>query len=372
MQPADQPESNPQDRYSPAKRPWAGSWLVVALVLIGGVAGIVAVKHWSMRSQFVKGSDPAKPPAEGAGAATWDEAEALAQLQAAQEQFNLVAVEGHDAKPSLAAVQRIVERYPKYAAARTLLAQVWLYQSDFDKAYEQFKLSLELDPRQAEVHLLAGSVAIALDRIDRATHHYTMAVGLDQSSVRARLHLAQAYLRQRQDDKARRLLIEALTLDPSSHAAYALFADLYTRQNKLQVAIGQLIKAVSHTPETERSTVVAYTRRLAKLLRRDNQPQEALIRLRTLTPAERTDPDVLEDMALCWSMLGDPAAAAALFEQALAAYPAVWQYAARAAHWRIKAGDLDTARQHIELIRRLNSHAPGLADLESQTREKEQ
>ncbi len=334
---------------------------MVALVGLGLAAAGIATVFWNAR-----GTPPGSATGQDAGAAPWDPRQADAQLGPLKQGFEQVTVDGQNADGLIKAVQRMVERYPRYAPGRTLLGQIWLYMGQLDQAYGQFKLSLDLDGQQPEVHLLSGTIAYKLGRIDQATGHYSMAVGMEPANARYRLHLAQAYLRQHKSDQARALLLETLQIDSSLHEAYAALADLYAQQNRLTLALPQIQKAIDQTPVSQRAKQVFYIRRKAHLLRRDNRPQEALLTLQGLQGAEKTDPGVLEEMATCWFLLGKPNDAAAVFEDAAAADPTRWTLLAGAARWRIKAGDRSAALRHLALLRRLNPRAAMISQLEAQ------
>lgn len=307
-------------------------------------------------------------PQSAAGPAPFDATLAQAELEALQEHFNQTGVKGLTADADLTAVRRFIEKYPRFALGRTLLAQVLIYANQLQGAYEQLVLSLDLDPNQPEVHLLAGTVACQLNRFDDAARHYSTAVGLEPSNARYRLYLAQVYFKQQKIEQARTTALEALRLDSSLHQAYALLADLYAQQNKLSLALTEIDHALAQAPATGRSTVLAYVRRKAQFLRRDNRPEEALLTLRSLGPSEQVRADVLEDMAICWSMLGEPAKSAALFEDALAMDPSQWRFAAAAARWRLRMGDRDAAQRHLDTLRKINPAAPEIPELEARLR----
>lgn len=351
------------DHAAVNRRGGAGRWVVVGILLLGCLAGVIAVSYWS-----AVGRPDGADQVDGAGSVAWDEQAAIAELSGVQEQFNVAAVDGKPVEGVLAAAVRFAEKYPRVPEGRTLLAQIYLYQGQPRKALDELRLSLELDPRQAEVHLLAGTVAMSLADQEAAVHHYSMAVGLESAQPRYHLHLAQAYLGQGEHDKARRLLMQVLQLDSGSHAAHAMLSGMYAGQNKLGLALDQIGKAIERTPVSDLPTRMAYVQRQARLLRRDNRPEEALLVLDTLGPRGRSEPMVLEETALCWAMMGKPDRAAGVYEDALKGDPAAWQYAAAAGMWRIKAGDTDAAMTHLELLRKINPRAEAIGVLEDALR----
>ena len=357
--------SNKPPAVDPAKSGSSrGTRVVVALVILGIAAGVLTVSYWSMQGRWMRRTAQ-RSARQDAGSARWDQNAADVELNKLRQAFEKIVSGTHQAGALVDAIRRLVQRYPQYAATRTLLGQVLLYDDQPDAAYQQLSLSLELDGQQPEVHLLAGTIAYQLERIDQATGHYSTAVGIDPSNPRYRLHLAQAYISQQRDNEARDVLLEALRMDSSLHAAYASLADLYARQNRLVLALTQIQKAIEHTGESEQDKQVFYYRQKSRLLRRDNRPEEALLTLKRLEMPQ-IDLAVIEDMATCWSMLGKPEQAAMLFEDAMVADPTRSALVAGAVRWRIKAGDQETARRHLALLRRINPRSDMATQLEGQ------
>ena len=285
----------------------------------------------------------------------FDEAKALMEYQQVGEVFTHAVGNRTDLGPVRDAVRRLIERYPQFVPAQTLYAQVLLKRGDFSEAYDQFQHSLELDGEQAEIHLVAGSIAYQLKRFDRAKHHYSMAIGLNASKPTYRLHLARVHLQLNQLDEARDLIFEALNLDSSLHMAYGLLADVYLKQNKTQLALSQIQRAIDHVQSGTRQILVHYIRKKAFVLRRDNRPGDALVILQNLHPDEQTEPLVIEDMALCWSMTGQFDKAAEQYDHALADNLTDSLLLIGAARWHIKAGHHQIARK---LVDRLQYHDP--------------
>jgi len=341
-----------------------GSLVVVVLVVVGVGAGILTVFYWSMQGRWLRHTAQ-RSTQQDAGSAKWDQSAADQELESLGKAFERIVSGTHQTGTLIDAVRRVVQRYPKYAACRTLLAQVLIYDGQSDAAYQQLVLSLELDGQQPDVHLLAGTLAFQLEQIDQATGHYLAAVGIDPSTPRYRLHLAQAYISNHKDHEARQVLLEALRMDSSLHAAYASLADLYARQNQLALALTQIQKAIDHTDASQRGKQVFYYRQKSRLLRRDNRPADALLTLKRLKMPE-VDLGLIEDMAICWSMLGKPDQAAMLFEDAMVTNPTHAALVAGAVRWRIKAGDKETARRHLALLRRINPRSDVVTHLEAQ------
>ena len=356
------PSSKPGLQSAYRFRGASGVWVVTALLAAGVVAGVVTVNYWKAQAQAARGQDGSllsETPI------TWDHAKAQEDLDQLQNRFaDAVEAGDGDLAPLIADIRDMLKDYPGYAAGHTLLGQVLLKEGQRGTAYEQFTLSLEIDGQQPEVHLLAGTIEYGNGRFDQAAHHYAMAVGLAPQENRYKLHLAQAQIRLQQFSKARRGLLEVIKMDSTSHEAYATLADLYADQNKARMAIDMIGKAVEHTPVVERDKQVAYILRKAQLLRRANQPEDALLVFEKLSPTERLTDAVMAERALCWAMMGRPRDAAQVYEQAWDSAPIRWRWVQEAARWRIKAGDDDAARRHMEDLHRLNPRAEALHELD--------
>lgn len=348
------------DAWSADRRSGRTWWFVLVLIVLAG-AGALGI--WALATRPGTGQGTARPAGAVPGG---DPKAAQAELEALQEQMTATFEAPNPTKGEalLVEARAVVERYPKYAPARTFYAQTLLYLSRFEEAYQQLVMSLSLDGQQPEVQMLAGTTAMQLDKVEQAAQHYSQAVGLQPQNPRYRLFLAQALLRLNQPERARDELLQTLRIDSSQHQAYATLSDIYAQQNRLDLAMSQIQKAIEHTPAAQRSMQLAYIRKKAVLLRRDNHPEQALALFKTLSSQERSEPANVEEMAVSFAMLGKPAMAAELYENALLARPTEWRLAAGAAQWRLKTGDKAAARRHVETLRRLNPRATVLAQLE--------
>lgn len=262
-------------------------------------------------------------------------------------------------------LQELADKFPNHAPLRTLLGQAFLQSEQFKPAYEQLSRSLELDRQQPEVQLLAGTVAMQLGNTEQAAQHYSMATGLSPREPRYLVHLALAYLKLGQMDRARDTFLGAIRVDSSCHAAFKGLADLYAQQNKLDLALGQIQNAIDQTPLSDRKVQVIYLRQKSSLLRRANRPTEALAVFDALTPTERAEPGVVQEIATTWGQLGEPRKAAEAFEAALDAKPLEPALLVEAARWRIKIGDTSKALEHIASLRSVNPRHAALAELDA-------
>ena len=318
-----------------------------------------------------RGDRGATEMAAGSGS-DFDRSKAIAELESWEQQLEAAIKPGQNLAAVISGAIELVERYPAFAPARLLLGHCLLSAARFEPAYEQFEESLRLDPRQPEVHLNAGTVAAQLGRLDDARRHYSEAVGLDTGNSRYRVHLAFLSIKQGRHDEARRGLLGALRIDSSLHQAHAGLSDVFAKQNKIGPALDRIGRALELLDDQEQNTRVIYTRKRAALLRRLNQPDEALAVLTQMVDDMREaalgDPGVSQDLARCWAMMGQPEKAAAHYEWLLYQDPSNDHAAARAAHWNLKAGSPEAARRNLQDLRRINPRSPALPELERELR----
>lgn len=308
---------------------------------------------------------PSSPPASGgAGSAKFDQQQAQQELDALQSRFSDALDQQQDLRPIVDEARRYVERYPKVAAGHVMLGQINLLRGDSEAASQQFELALDIDPKQPEVRLSAGTAALNAGDLDRAEKHFSQAVGLDTSNPRHRMHLAAVYLHKNQFDKAELTLLEALKLDSSYHQAHALLADVYAKQNRPDMAIGQLDRAIALAGDDRHRG--GYLRRKAQLQLRANRPAEALRTLNELPKKMLIDPEVSQQLAACWMMMGQPGRAADHYEHLAAINPTDADLLAEAARWMIKADRPDDARRMLERLRLVSPRHEAIAQLESQ------
>jgi len=338
-----------------SRRSSRGRWVVASLVLVGVAAGLISVNH-----RQVKGGDHSTPDA---GSVQMPLQAVAAELDDLEQRVQTAVDQGR-ADTMRRDVEKFIARHPRFGPAYKLMGLVYLALEQLDKAYDQFRLSLKLDPAQSQVHLLAGSICVQQDHLDDAEHHYLEAIGLEPTNIRFRIHLAQCWVQQQRLEEARRQLMTVLRYDSSHHLAYAMLSDVYLSENKKVLAMNQIIKALEATPLTDRDDQINYLRRKAAILRRQNKPSESLQVFEQLSELERLDPDVIAEIATSLSMQGRFQEAALLYESTLRQVPTDWRLAAGAADWWIKAGQHDKARLAVDRLRAINPRLPALVGLE--------
>ena len=348
--------SQPRPVQSARESGSATPWIIVVVLLL---VGLLAVSLWSPdRSVRVVGGDEASDPSMIAMQAVAEEVGEIGDL------FGQVMDNGRDAQPLLDRIDAVLEEHPALAEAHTLRGQMLMYAGRPDESIQAFERSLELDERQPEVLMLAGTLAGKMQRYEDAKRHFEEALTIEPDNGRYAISLATAQIRLGQDDEAVQTLLAALRKDSKLHSAYMVLSDIYAKQNKLEIALSQIERALEYVPDDKQTLKVTYALRRAALLRRDNQPGESLAVLTMLGGDAVYQPNVMRDIATSWVMLGKTAMAAEHYEQALARDPSNDLAAAEAAKLRIKAGDIDQAKKHLQTLRRINPRSEAILEID--------
>ncbi len=351
-------------KYTPANRRHTGAamrWLLLVVVVLA-ILGASAL--WGPGRG---GPDPADPNANAPAPA--DLQAINTELEALGDLFGQVIENQRDPQPVIERIDKLLASHPDSAEAHMLRSQALLYDGQSEEALLALQASLKLKPRQAKAHRLAGNLAMKLQQYEDARHHYEQAMTIEPGNGESAVFLANIQLKLNENDQAAATLLTALRRNSELHSAYALLSDVYAKKNKLQLALDQAHRAIETAPTDNPNLRTAYTLKRAALLRRNNQPAESLAVLEALPADARLETNVLRDTATCWAMLGKPAMAAELYERVLKVDPSSDLAAAQAASWRIKAGDMDAARSHVQTLRRINPRHDALIELERKLNE---
>lgn len=339
----------------------AAPWIILVVVVLG-LLGVLTL--WGpgrgVPDETEAPSNAAAAPADTDISGTLEELGDLL-IKAAENK--------RDIQPLIDRLDKVLAEHPDSAEAHTLHAQMLLEAGRPADALAAFQASLKIQPRNAQLNQVAGDLALNLKEYEDARHHYEQAMSIEPTNSKHAVSLANLQVRLNEDDAAIETLLTVLRRDSQLHSAYALMADIYAKKNKLQLALEQTQRAIDTAPESSPNTRTVYVLKRASLLRRDNQPAESLAALNALSPEAHLQPTVLRDIATSWAMLGKPQMAAELYERVLTADPSSAHAAAQAANWRIKAGDLDAAKQHLQSLRRIDPRHESLIDLENKLRE---
>jgi tetratricopeptide (TPR) repeat protein len=257
-----------------------------------------------------------------------------AALQAARR-----AMDQDRAKVAEGVLSQTVERFPGDQRARLMLGECLLQLGRGEEAYAQYEAGIQIGPDNAEYRHAAATIAAGIGRLEDARTHYLMAQKLAPSNPKFPLYLAQIQRKLGDNDAARASLVLATKLDPELSIGWAGLAGIALDENRLSVARGYIERARKLEPERTEWRIIE-----AKILRRDNQPRESIALLTAIAEAaRRTDAAVIEELALCHGMLGEPMDAAGLYIAALGEGDENAEWSFQAGLWLERAGQKDRA-----------------------------
>ena len=300
------------------------------------------------------------------------------QLGQLQQRFLQMQQRGEGLGPLRVRVERFVSEHPGHPDSRMLLAQVYLQQGDAEAATESLEQAIALRPDVPAWRDMAVTLAMQRGEYSAAERHLHAAIDMRSSDAMLRVRLAQVYLATDRLEQAENLLHAALDLDASRHEAHHLLAAVAKQRGRFVDARThsrraiELVRGDDAKAQRARRT---YKVMLAKGLRRENRPEDALDVLRSIEPIEqRTNHEVLELQARCYADLGRPDAAANVYEQLLIVQPGNQAFAKQALRWRLQAGQIDRAREllryaqrHFSASETTREMAQALAEAETRT-----
>ncbi len=322
----------------PARRPAARN-LRLAAASVGAVA-LIAVVFLSVR---------ALNPTPAANGSSLSESEMDALVARLKDITALVLADKAD--EALVRLEPLMEKHPGQPEVLAVWVEVQLSLNEPEIAYPVM-LELMLHRKDdAELRFDAGVVASLLGRIDEAAEHFQWACRLDPRNPKHPLYLAQMFIKLHDYAQARTHLVRVTVLDDSIHEAWGNLGELALIENRPEMALQHVRKARELDPEYLHWRLVE-----ARALRRLNRAEEALTLLNALSdPVERYSPEVVDELALCWALMGRPEKAAEEYIAWANENPEIALPPAKAAEYFHKAGDESKARLWLGIAQRIDA-----------------
>lgn len=335
-------------------RPRAGSGpsrgaAVIVGVLVVALVGIV----WGIFRQTTGTPGPSVAGAAGGPAVSAQSIEAALQTAASLQREKKFA----DAS---ALLNQLLTKAPGDQAVRVAYAQSLIGQGRLIDALEQYESAIAIgtpaskqtepataqgssdqsssrlrkDPALAALHFESGTIASSLAQVDKAREHYQSAQVLDPVEPRYPLFLAMVQIRLGDEPAASASLLRAVKLNPDLAEGWGTLAELALKQNRLGLAEQHLDNALRLQPEVARWRVVK-----ARILNRQNKPEQAAQVLTALDPSQQADRQVVTLLGETFGLMGKPDEAARAFARAVEASPSDPELNYQAAVWHQKIGD---------------------------------
>ncbi|MBN4060404.1 hypothetical protein JYT11_01015 [Planctomycetaceae bacterium AH-315-I19] len=236
-------------------------------------------------------------------------------------------------------LENAVVMWPTHQGLRHLYSEMLLTLERPVESYAQEELALSIGPDHAEYRHRAGTIAASIGLLDDAEAHYAMAQTLDPRSAKHPLYLAQVQRKLGKIDAAKKNLVIAGKLDPDLAITWGSLAGIALDQNRLLPASTYIKKARGLEPGSALWRLVD-----ARITRRMNNPSAAL---ELLLAIERenilSDPDLLNEIALCYGLLGEPGSAAQWYVEAANRSADDSELVFKAAEWLERSGQAERA-----------------------------
>ncbi len=271
--------------------------------------------------------------------------------------------------------KQYAQRYPEDYKLIRLYAHGLYETRQWELAFQSFKQSLDTQSDQPELLANAGTCAFQIKKYGYAEQYYQRAIDLRPDKKIFRVFLAHAYLYEKKWSLAKKLLDDVIRgdgleagesiSDQYLHRAYYVRSELYKMQKQYLLAVQDAMQAILHANKlASGSDKIRYTRCLAELYRLDGNYMTALAVLGRINIKDRQSLAVLADTAKVYEATMRPDLAADLYANAFYDKPQDWRLAKYAAHWYIKAQQVEQGQYYIEKYKALRSSAKTLTQLE--------
>jgi len=161
----------------------------------------------------------------------------------------LTYVQGLYWQDTVALYQKTLVHYPESSLAHVVLGGVYLGEEEYDKAAEEFELSLALRDDDLLAQMNLGYVYTALERYQEAERVLKRAVEQAPEEIYPHLILAAAYTSQGKFAAAHKELSLSKELEPQNAIPYYLYGILFEEEGKKDLAIIAYRQAIALDPE---------------------------------------------------------------------------------------------------------------------------
>jgi tetratricopeptide (TPR) repeat protein/O-antigen ligase len=151
--------------------------------------------------------------------------------------------------------QQVAAMLPRNTDVRNEMGLAYQLKGDLNRAMEQFRRALELDPGLPRTYLLIGRLYEQTGRPDQAIAMYEQAAELDPRAVEPYNALGQVYLQQGRLEDALHVNLKAAELEPDNFANHYNLAIIYQRLGQIDAAMAEALQAYNLAPAAQKPTV---------------------------------------------------------------------------------------------------------------------
>lgn len=151
--------------------------------------------------------------------------------------------------PAITYLSKALELQPRYSAPRLLRAQIFVSQSEYNKALEDANVLTELDAENEDFLLLKADALAGNGQAEAAEAAYESLLALNPFCQEGVLHCADFYRSTARYEKALQVCNEAIELEPDFALAYRLRSDIKKDMNDEAGAAEDLRKSLDLQPK---------------------------------------------------------------------------------------------------------------------------
>ena len=167
----------------------------------------------------------------------------------------LTVINNYNFKDRISLAKRIVQFNYENREAHKELADAYLKEKDYDKAFEHLSKAIKLGPFDPDLYLLQGVYYEDTGNIGMAVASYEKLLNRVPNSSRANNNLGEIYFNKGEFKKAELFFKRAIGLNPLLSEPYLNMAKLYTKNNEINNAVSFYKQAMELNPDNSEAFV---------------------------------------------------------------------------------------------------------------------
>lgn len=167
----------------------------------------------------------------------------------------LTVINNYNFKDRISLAKRILQFNYENKEAHKELADAYLKEKDYDKAFKHLSKAIRLGPLDPDLYLLQGVYYEDTGNIGMAIASYKRLLKIEPHSARANNNLGAIYFDKGDFNKARLFFNQALDFNPLLFETYLNMAKLCTKTNEINDAISFYKQAMELNPDNSESFV---------------------------------------------------------------------------------------------------------------------
>ncbi|MBL1217859.1 MAG: hypothetical protein D8M59_10235 [Planctomycetes bacterium] len=202
-------------------------------------------------------------------------------------------------------LKALIAKYPDHPDVLRQMSGLHMLFARTVPACECFDHMLELHGGSAADYHHAGVLANMIGNLDLSRQRFETACRMNPSEPEHFKYLAMIEMKQYDYAAAKAHLVQAATMNDADEVIWGTLGEIAFLENHLDIGMQHTKKARALNPANLKWRLIE-----ARILRRQNKPDEAITLLSALTKPDSVEQGVINEIALCWAMKGDPLHAA--------------------------------------------------------------